>query len=178
MRFQVQGDVCFFLKSMWAAKLWDCYVIKLLLAGREEKRRRVFFLTFCLSVVLLCFLSLSPHGHWFPLCFLFYFFKWGGCVCVCGGGGCPNDSCSCGMNSRNGCQRSDRPSRPGLSRSSCKRCVVHSVRVWVLLWICGFLFRLCSHLRFGLLFLFFISPGCFQICLSLLLLPLFPANWG
>ena len=35
MRLQVHGNVCFFLKSMWAAKPWECYVTKLLLSGRS-----------------------------------------------------------------------------------------------------------------------------------------------
>lgn len=68
-RFQVQGNVCFFLKSMWAAKPWDCYVIKLLLAGRGAKRRGFFSFSLpgsppppSLSVC-----HLFPHRHRFCL---------------------------------------------------------------------------------------------------------------
>lgn len=68
-RFQVQGNVCFFLKSMWAAKPWDCYVIKLLLAGRRAKRRGFFSFSLpgsppppSLSVC-----HLFPHRHRFCL---------------------------------------------------------------------------------------------------------------
>lgn len=159
MRFQGQGGVCFFLKSMWAAKLWDCYVIKLLLAGREAKRGGFFShsLPGCLPPSFsVTFPSWAPISSVF---FIFFFFSRERV------GGVPVPLIFLGiewiveMAVEKWLSFS---SRPGLSRSSCERCVEHSVRVWVFLWICCFFFCLCSHLRFSLLFFFWFLLGVFR----------------
>lgn len=60
MRLQVHGNVCFFLKSMWAAKPCECYVTKLLLSGRSGARN-LFTVSFLGSPLSSLSLSLFPE---------------------------------------------------------------------------------------------------------------------